>query len=268
MAISLALLENILSVSPQSNLHNSVKILGSDYLLHDQNLASFAELLHSSQNFNASWPNWMAQMKLDLEGKQSPILDAKFLLLFSHYYAAARALSSAKSLPMGWVSWLGKGEDRISVENTVWFLLETEDFGSEAVRDIVNVIGGETTFQSFLFPTNSAETVLEQAGIYLAMLFHLRQKWPAYYRWMPMKPRMLEMRKLFLFGDANLALSSGGKPFEYINYELVDVYRMLSKTMYKMPFFVLLEEYVKRLKATKGELSKEAREIRDKMMQL
>jgi hypothetical protein len=133
---------------------------------------------------------------------------------------------------------------------------------------VINVLGGEVTFTDHLLSNEPPEELLEHTGIFLAMLFHLREKWPAYFEWMPMQQRLVKMVDLFLYGDESLPIANIKRRTPYISMELLEVYDILSKTMYQVKFFVLLKQYAKQLLHDEGKLGSKAEKIREELVKL
>lgn len=265
MASTLKVLSSIMPAAGKSQ--GEVMVLGLPYLVTDPLLGEFVNALKDSDDFQEDWPLLKLALRKGLVDARGPLADARLLALFSHYLVAVRSsVQEGEPLPTWMFTWLGKGANRIPAENSVWFLLETEEIGSEAARDVINVLGGETTFLGHFFDDKSDEEVVEQAGIYLAMLLHLRQKWPDYYQWMQMEGRMHNMRELFLMGSEELQVSIKSSGKEIVILPIIEVYRMLSITMYQTKFFLLLREYAAELRLHKGFLSDKAIAIRSAML--
>jgi hypothetical protein len=266
MASSLSELNALLT--PSVGSPQAIKVLGAAYHTDVPGLQAFADTLAASEEFAEDWNDLKASLDSKLPGPTSALADARLLMLFSHYLVTVRATAeSGELLPQPMMTWIGKGAGRIPAENTVWFLLETEGIGSEAARDVINVVGGETTFLGYFFGKTLDAELLEQGGVYLAMLLHLRHKWPDYYAWMPMNARMNNMRALFLMGSDELEVTGRSGKHETVHKDLIDVYDILSKTMYQVSFFVLLQSYVAELRSSKGVLSPAAQKIRSKLLE-
>jgi hypothetical protein len=263
----LSSLEAVLKASPEAQ--GNLRILGQSFQSNEPKLLDFVLQLKQSEEFADDWPELLKAMKQGIEDPLGPMADARMMALFSHYLVTVRKIAeSGELLPRNMMTWVGKGEDRFPAESTIWFLLETEGFGSEAVRDVVNVLGGETTFLTYFFSDASNEVLLEQAGYYLTMLLHLREKWSAYYDWMLMDPRMQQMRILFLEGSEALPILEKRGPKVIMPQVMLDVYDILSRTMYQFEFYLLLREYVAALKATKCLVTPQVNAIREKMFAL
>lgn len=267
MASTIEELVSILSASekPEAN----VRLLGENYAAHSPQLLEFARRIHQSTSLLDDWREIKRELKEGSGNLMGAQADARLMLLYSSYSDFARSFAGIDSdLPFGKVAWIGKGARRIPVENSVWFLLETDGIGSEGVRDVLNVLGGEITFQDHLLSHVSDAELLEQAGIFLAMLFHLRLKWPAYFQWMPMQQRLRRMVDLFLFGDESLPITYLKRRTPYVPMELVEVYDILSKTMYQVDFFVKLKTYARQLLDDDGKLGVDAEKIRKELLEI
>ncbi len=260
-------LRAMLSDSPVES--GSVILLGARYQINLPALASFSDKLGAPTDFGLQWPELKHQLSLGLLSMTGVEADARMILLYSHYLAAVQSWELKNDhLPKNMVAWTGKGDSRRPVCDTVWFFLETEGIGSEAVRDVINVLGAEANFLHSKGERQSPADVLEQAGIYLAMLLHLRHKWPAYFEWMPMKGRLRQMTDLFLLGNEDLPIirKNPGAKSEFIDDELVEMYYILSRTMYQLDFFLLLRDYADGLKENKGKMNLKTTRIREQLL--
>lgn len=265
MVTPIAQLRSILA--PSSDIGAPLRVLGAPYESTDPAVLAFAQALQASDEFAEDWPSLLTALQGDLPDQRGPLADAKLLLLFSHYLVTVRATAASDELlPATMMTWLGKGESRIPAENTVWFLRETAQVGSEAARDAIQVIGGETTFLSYFLSEESDAIVLEQAGTYLAMLLDLRQKWPDHYAWLPMHGRMHNIRELLLLGSDELPVVKTRGKLTIVPKDIAEVYHALTQTMHKSSFFTLLASYVAELSAHKGELTATASKIRTAML--
>jgi hypothetical protein len=265
MAVTLAELHALLT--PATPEEATVRVLGVPFVTPDPQVAAFVAQLAQSEDLVEDWSDLLAKMVVGINDLRSPQADARLLALFSHYLVTVRATAeTGELLPPTMMTWLGKGPSRIPAENTTWFLLETEHVGSEAARDMINVIGGETTFMGHFFTAKADDEVLEQTGIFLAMLCHLRQKWPVYYEWMGMGNRLYQIKHLFLYGSNELALTKHKGDKKVIAEDFIDVYVLLSKTMYQTTFFLRLRDYATALKKSKGVITPDVQAIRDDLM--
>jgi hypothetical protein len=263
MAVTRAILDAILNPSPSGKL----LVLGKPYEALDPGLVSFVAEVGKGDDFEEDWPSLKAALVHGLADLRAPLADARLLVLFSHYLVAVRTTATTGEwLPPGMMSWIGKSSQRLPVENIVWFLLETQHVGSEAVRDVINVFDGANTFMEHYMVKKDEMEILEQAGIYLSILLHLRLKWPDYYTWMQLEERTYQMKSLLLLGNEEVQVVRRKAARDFVSKPVVDVYLLLSKTMYQTSFYILLRTYVQLLQANKGAMTLEIFGFREKLL--
>lgn len=267
MASTFPELESVLTAISGKPTTANLRVFGQPYTVHAPEVEALAKKLHASKDFAADWPELLAEVKNGLKKNDSTLADAKLIVLYSFYAVAARKTGdSGDHFPAEMMTWLGDEENEMPAENPTWFLIETEEIGSEAARDLVNVLGLELTFlQAFLGEASTSEA-LEQAGIFLARLLHHESKWPAYFSWMQLKPRTKSLMELFLLGGPDMAVIRGKGKAARMSNELIGVYDVLSKSMYQLPFFVKLKSYAEALKESQGFISPDVLRIQKELL--
>lgn len=267
MAATFSELTGVLTAIEGKPTTANLRVFGQPYLVHAPEVEALGKLLHASKNFAEDWSSLLSAVKEGLTANDSAIADAKLIVLYSFYVVAARKTGETGDyFPAEMMTWLGDEESEMPAENPTWFLIATEGIGSEAARDLINVLGLELVFlQSFIGESSNAEA-LEQAGIFLARLLHHASKWPDYFAWMQLKPRTQSLMELFLLGGPDMPIIRGKGKSARISDELLGVYEMLSKSMYQVPFFIQLKDYVDALQRNKGHMAPEVMKIQKGML--
>ena len=267
MASQFSELEAVLTAIEGKPTTANLRVFGHPYSVQASEVEALGKKIHATKDFAAEWKGLLAELKAGLKKPDSAIADAKLVVLYSYYVVAARKTAeSGNFFPDEMMTWLGDEENEMPAENPTWFLIGTEDVGSEAARDLVNVLGLELVFlQSFLGEATNPEA-LEQAGIFLARLLHHESKWPDYFKWMQLKARTKSVLELFLLGGPDMPIIRGKGKSARISDELVGVYDILSKSMYQLPFFVRLKDYSTALKKHKGSLTPEVLAIQKELL--
>ncbi len=254
-------------LSPPASGKGNLKLLGMPYQGHDPLLIQFAASLAEADDFEESWPAFLAALAVDASDQAAALADAKLLLLYSHYLVTVRATAeSGEYLSAAMMQWIGEGDERIPVENAQWFLAATQGHGSAGAHAAIQVISEEATFLRHFFTEQNDAAVIQAAGIYLGQLLDLRAQWPAHYQWLPMDGRMRNIRELFLLGSEELPLTTRAGKSEVVFREIVEVYDALQALVPPLPFWTMLQEYIEELRANKGHLTAAAQSLRVAML--
>lgn len=268
MASNFSELSAVLSAISGKPTTVNIRVFGNPYLVHHQEVEAFAKRLAEIKDFPGEWKQIRKELAANLKANDDSLADAKLVVLYSAYIVAARKTGETGDyFPDEMMAWLGEEPEEMPTENPTWFLIETEEIGSEAVRDLVNVLGLELTFLQALIGESTDAEALEQAGIFLARLLHHESKWPDYFKWMQLKARTQNVMELFLLGGPDLPIVKGKGKNARISDEFVGIYDVLSKSMYQVPFFVKLKSYAQALKKSKGVLSPEVQAIQKQLLE-
>lgn len=246
-------LQTRLKPNPKSDF----KVFGLPYDLISPSLLHFQEILDASEDFGKDWKRLQFELSAGLDDKESIEADLRLILLYNKYVLMARAVEEMEDLPEHMIQWLGTEENGLLAENPTWFLVETKGIGSESAVDLINVLGFELNFVQTMLGEGENKEVLAQAGVFLARLLHLKSKWPAEYNWAGMEARTRSMKDFFLYGSEEFEIFEGKGRKSSLKPEYLEVYQELSRSMYQLPFFLLLKDYAEAMQKSKGFVTKE-----------